>query len=126
MKQDLHHPPREFSPYPGITLQDMGDVWLDNDQQLTVRTASGAGNDVVRKEWGFYLTNSLNANLRAQGLKTALVASGTDEPRLYVLMVEDDKLGIFDAYLAQYGMRLVAWLDEWLGRESKTAGNGGD
>lgn len=125
MKQELHNPPREFSPYPGITLHDMGDIWLDPDQQLTIRTPSGSGNDVVRKDWGFYLTNSLNVSLRSQGLKTALVASGTEDPRLYILMVENGKLDVFNAYLAQYGMKLIMWLDEYLARESKTANNGG-
>lgn len=126
MKQDLHEPPREFSPYPGITLRDMGDVWLAPDEQLTVRTPAGAGNDVVRKEWGFYLTNSLNASLRSQGLKTALVSSGAAEPRLYVLLVEAGKRDAFDAYLKQYGMKLVAWLDEWFGAGGKAAGNAAD
>ena len=114
MKHDLHHPPREFSPYPGLTLQDMGDVWLETDEQLTFVTPDGAGNDVVRKEWGFYLTNSLNVRLRSQGFKTALVSSGTNDPRLYVLMVEDSKRKVFDAYLEKYCMRLVVWLYEWL------------
>jgi hypothetical protein len=113
MKQDLHQPPREFSPYPGITLSDMGDIWLAGDEQVTMRTQQGAGNDVVRKEWGFYLTNSLNANLKAQGFKTALVSSGTAEPRLYVLLVEAEKLDTFQAYLREYGMVLQAWLEEW-------------
>lgn len=123
MKQDLHQPPRDFSPYPGITLRDMGDVWLEPDEQLTLRTPSGAGNDVARKDWGYYLTNSLNVNLRAQGLKTALVASVTNQPRLYVLLVEEGKCAAFDAYLAKYGMKLVAWLDEWFDKGGKAAGN---
>jgi len=123
MKQDLHEPPREFSPYPGIVLRDLGDVWLAPDEQLTFRTPSGAGNDIVRKEWGFYLTNSLNATLRSQGLKTALVASGAGEPRLYVLMVEARKLDAFESYLAQSGMRLIVWLDEWAATSGGAAEN---
>ena len=119
MKQDIHQPPREFSPYPGLTLRDMGDIWLEVDEQVTVRTASNAGNDIVRKDWGFYLSNSLNASLRTQGLKTALVSSGTEAPRLYILMVEEHKLAAFNAYLLKFGMRLVVWLDEWLEQPPK-------
>ena len=113
MKQELHQPPRRFSPYPGLNLNDMGDVWLAPDEQLTFRTSADAGNDIVRKDWGFYLTNSLNVNLRTQGFKTALVSSGTEEKRLYVLLVEVDKIEIFQTYLRQYGMKLAMWLDEW-------------
>lgn len=123
MKQELHQPPRDFSPYPGITLRDVGDIWLALDEQLTFCTPSGAGNDIVRKEWGFYLTNSLNANLRQQGLKTALVSSGMSEPRMYVLMVENDKRDAFDAYIVQHGMKVIVWLDEWLITDEKAADN---
>ncbi len=126
MKQVLHDPPREFSPYPGITLRDMGEVWLAPDEQITFRTPIGAGNDIVRKEWGFYLTNSLNASLRSQGLKSALVSSGTVEPRLYVLLVESAKRDAFDAYLEQYGMKVVVWLDEWFAAGGKAPSNGAD
>lgn len=126
MKHDLHHPPREFSPYPGITLRDMGDIWLAPDEQLTLRTEAGAGNDIARKDWGYYLTNSLNVNLRSQGLKTALVASVSDQPRLYVMLVEEGKRSAFDAYLAKYGMKLVAWLDEWLKAGGRATGNAED
>ena len=73
MKFDIHQPPREFSPAPGLKLKDMGDLHLDVDEQVTVRLAPDRGNDVVRKPWGFYLTNSLNGTLQAQGIKTALV-----------------------------------------------------
>lgn len=94
-------------------MRDMGDVWLASDEQLTFCTPTGAGNDIVRKDWGFYLTNSLNANLRSQGFKTALVSTGTADPRLYVLLVDSGKLDEFTAYLNEYGMKLATWLDEW-------------
>jgi hypothetical protein len=113
MKFDVHQPPREFSPYPGISLRDMGDLYLAEDEQVTVRLAPDRGNDVVRKSWGFYLTNSLDGTLRAQGIKTALVRSGSDLPRLYVLLVDKDKVEEFTSYLAHYSLQLVRWLDEW-------------
>jgi len=121
MKQDLRQPPRDFSPHPGITLRDMGDIWLAPEEQLTFRASGGGGNDIVRKDWGFYLTNSLNATLRRQGLKTALVSSDTADPRLYVLLVEEGKRDAFDAYLIQNGMKLLVWLDEWQATGGKAA-----
>jgi|CXWL01.1.fsa_nt_gi hypothetical protein len=120
MKHDWHQPPREFSPYPGITLRDAGDLWLDAGEQVTLRCPSGAGNDITRKDWGYYLTNSINANLRDQGFKTALVASGAADPRLYLMLVERGQQPAFESYLAEYGMRLVAWLDEWRGGKLAT------
>ena len=114
MKFDVHEPPREFSPAPGIKLKDMGDLDLEVDEQVTVRLTPERGNDVVRKSWGFYLTNSLNGTLQAQGIKTALVENWQSS-RTYLMLVDKDKLGEFNNYLAEYGMRIVRWLDEWTG-----------
>jgi len=113
MKFDIHEPPREFSPHPGISLRDMGDLHLSEDEQITVRFSAERGNDVVRKPWGFYLTNSLNGTLHAQGIKTALVRSRSAQRRLYVMLVERERVEEFTAYLASYSLELVQWLDEW-------------
>jgi hypothetical protein len=114
MKFDIHQPPREFSPGAGIKLKDMGDLDLGIDEQVTVRLAPDRGNDVVRKPWGFYLTNSLNGTLQAQGIKTALVENRQSR-RTYVMLVAKEKVAEFNTYLAEYGMHLVRWLDEWQG-----------
>jgi len=114
MKFDIHQPPREFSTAPGLKLKDMGDLHLDVDEQVTVRLTPDRGNDVVRKPWGFYLTNSLNGTLQDQGIKTALVEN-RDSRRTYVMLVDQCRLAEFNAYLAEYGMHIVRWLDEWQG-----------
>ena len=114
MKFDIHQPPREFSPAPGLKLKDMGDLHLGVDEQVTVRLTPDRGNDVVRKPWGFYLTNSLNGTLQAQGIKTALVEN-RDSRRTYVMLVDQSRIAEFNAYLAEYGMHIVRWLDEWQG-----------
>jgi hypothetical protein len=115
MKFDQHEPPREFTPYPGIRLRDVGDLYLAEDEQVTVRLEAARGNDITRKPWGFFVTNSLNGTLRAQGIKTALVRSGAPEPRLFVALVDSGRIADFTAYLDAYQMRLVLWLDEWTG-----------
>jgi hypothetical protein len=112
MKFDVHATPRQFSPHPGVSLSDMGDLYLSEDEQVTIRLAPDRGNDIVRKPWGFYLTNSLNGSLRRQALKTALVRNRSTQ-RLYVLLVDEHRLDDFTAYLGQFGMELVHWLDQW-------------
>jgi len=113
MKIKLQKPPRTFVPFPGIELTDMGEVILERDEQVTFRTPSGRGNDVVRKDWGFFLSNSINANLRDQGFKTAMCASSSKPPRLYLMLVEEDRQPDFFAYLKRFDSKLVCWLDEW-------------
>lgn len=117
MKTDLKAAGREFSPVPGLVLKDMGDVHLENGEQVTFRTAPGKGNDVTRMEWGFYLGNSVNWNLKNQGFKTALAVSKSPTgPRLFLNLVEKDRMEEYRAYLAKNGMEVVSWLDEWFGK----------
>jgi hypothetical protein len=112
MKFTQRTPPRRFAVgYKGqeIQLSHVADVALDPDEQITLTTPAGREYDVVRKSWGFYATPSLNGRLRQFGLRSALVASGD---RRYLLLVEEDRMAEFQAYLAAQRMRVIAWLDE--------------
>lgn len=107
--------PRAFSPLPGIELRDMGWLKLAPDEQITLWTDTGKRNDIVRKKWGFYLGNSLNATLRDQGFKTALVIShASTPPRLFLNLVEKSEIAAFERYLIEVNARVACWLDEWL------------
>jgi hypothetical protein len=123
MKIDRIDPPREFLVgHPGqeIAIRHGADIHMAPDEQVTLKTESGAEFDIVRKEWGYYATPSLNGRLASFGLRSALVMSGD---RRYVLLVEKDKLADFDAYLKKQKMTVVAWLDgpeiEFVGSAAK-------
>ncbi len=104
---------RNFSPINEIILKDMGSVWLETDEQITFFTESGKKNDIVKKEWGFYLGNSINWNLKKQGFKTAIVLSeASGEPRIFINLVEVEHIESFFSYLRQYNARVVFWVDE--------------
>lgn len=104
---------REFSPIEGITLKDMGSIGLEANEQITFYTESGRKNDIVKRDWGFYLGNSINWNLKRQGFKTAIVLSeASGEARIFINLVEIDKMDIFISYLSQYNARVIFWVDE--------------
>ena len=93
MQARLRNEPRKFSPLPGVTISDCGEVELDVDEQITLCLEPGRGNDLIRKTWGFYLSNSLNANLVGKGFRMALVVSyASDPPRTYLNMVATEKM----------------------------------
>lgn len=110
MKIDRRDPPRRFAVgHDGaITLHHVLDLWLAPDEQVTIRTDAGGELDVVRKDWGFYATPSLNGRLPQFGLRACLVVSGD---RRYVLLVEHGRESAFRAYLREQGMRVLHWLD---------------
>lgn len=108
-------PPREFNPLDDIRLKDCGLLELDTDEQITLQAQSGRRNDIVRKEWGYYLGNSINFNLKGQGFRLALVASyASQPPRMYLNLVEADLMDKFDAYCRKHRARVITWLDDWL------------
>lgn len=116
MKIDPVEPPREFEVgHRGGRLRHVGDVWLEPDEVLTVRTESGTEVDLTRKSWGYYGSPSLNGRLRDHGLRAALAVGvprdGEQAGRMYLMYVEEGGEGDFEAYLAAEEMEVVAWLD---------------
>lgn len=113
MKVKLNELARNFAPIEGVVLKDMGNIELEDDEQITFIMPSGKKNDITKKDWGLYLGNSLNYNLKQQGFKTALVSSScSGGKRLYINLVEIEKLTIFYDYLKQHGATVIKWLDE--------------
>ena len=120
MEYQFLQTPRTFQPAPEITLKDMGEIRLAPNEQVTFATASAKKMDIVQKEWGYYLGNSVNGTSVRQGFKTALVASFfVTPPRLYINLVEIEKIEQFENYLKSVNSRVVCWLDEWLKTDGK-------
>lgn len=91
-------------------FRDVGDLTLEENELISLRTNSGRQHDIVAKSWGYYLSPSLNKRLYDEGFKTALVKNSQN--RLYVMTVEIDKLEEFLQYLKETGEELIEYLDE--------------
>lgn len=109
MKLDIKDKPREFG-VGGQTIRDYGCVHFLDSEMVTLVSPSGRECDVTAMEWGFYLAPSLNARLRAQGFKVALVCN--NQGKLFLNAVEVDKHDLFNEYLFAQQSRLICWLDE--------------
>jgi hypothetical protein len=94
-----------------VEISHCADVELDPDQQVTFTATSGSEFDVVRKDWGYYATPSLNGRLRDHGLRAVLVR-GDRDGRMYLLLVERGREGAFDRYVDRHELRIVSWLDD--------------
>ncbi len=105
-------PPRVFTvgKEQKITLHDMGDIYLDTNEQVTFLTKDNKEYDICRKEWGYYATPSVNDRLKRFGFKTALVKNVKGQ--IYIMVVEKDKIDAFNEYLAEESNYILQWLDE--------------
>mgnify|MGYP001298951963 CR=1 FL=1 len=112
MKIKKKNPPRKFSVGLNyeITISDHGSILLKDNDQISFITEDDKEYDVVRKEWGFYATPSINGRLSNQGFKTALVKNSNG--MLYIMLVEKNKLDEFKKYLENEKNFLIKWLDE--------------
>ena len=109
MKLDKKDPPRRYV-VKSVEISDCGTIHLEADEQVTFVTASGKEYDVAAKSWGFYATPSVNRRLVNHGLKTALV-SGPDG-KIFVLLVDPERMAEFDAYLESQDGKVLEWLDQ--------------
>lgn len=117
MQQKILKPPRTFEVGRAekVTIQHVADIWLAADEQLTLRSDALDDNsvateyDVVRKDWGYYATPSVNRRLSDHHLRTALVVN--PQGRLYVMLVEAGKEAAFQHYVHSRSQQIVTWLD---------------
>lgn len=112
MRFEPKDPPRTFrvGRDRAIEIADCGRVYLSADEQVTFETPSGREYDVAAKSWGFYATPSVNGRLKDQGFKAALVRN--EQGRLFVMLVEGDRMADFEAYCRDESQTVVEWLDE--------------
>jgi len=106
-------PPRTFrvGHDRSIEIAHAADVELADDEQVTFTTTSGTEFDVVRKDWGYYATPSLNSRLPDHGLRAVLVR-GRRLKRMYLLLVERGHEDAFHRYIEWDGLDVVCWLDD--------------
>ncbi|MEO6096899.1 MAG: hypothetical protein ABIW76_14980 [Fibrobacteria bacterium] len=121
MKFEPKQPPRTFQvgKLTDIVLKDCGKMALEPGEQVTFTTEQGGEYDVLRKEWGFYATPSLNARLPQFGLRACLVSSPSG--RYYIFMLEKGKEDSFWAYMTAEEHSVVSWLDDTEGMKAVAA-----
>lgn len=110
MKLLAKEPPRDFTPAPGVTIRDCGDLQLAADEQVTMISPAGHRMDVAAKSFGFYATPSVNGRLKNEGFKTALVRN--PQGQVYVMVVDSDRLDVFQTYCETETQTVLEWLDE--------------
>ena len=108
MKTKISKKPRLFS-VNDIKLKDYGKIKLDNNEMISFVTKSGKEYDFTAKEWGFYVTPSINGRLKKEGFKVALVKNKTG--KIYVMAVEEEKRVLFKKYCIGQEEKILMWLD---------------
>ena len=113
MKFNKKNPPRTFAVEnkKKFYIKDCGDVFLDENEQVTFKNNNTTEYDVVRKKWGYYASPSLNGRLINFNLRACLIRN-TKTNRYFILMVEKTYEDDFQKYLDDESCEIVSWLDD--------------
>ena len=71
-----------------ITLKDVGNLKLNNNELITFKFEK-KNYDFVKKNWGFYISQSINSRVKKAGFKIALVKNIYN--RFYLMAVSNNK-----------------------------------
>lgn len=92
-----------------VKIKHSANIFLNNDEQITFIFKNKQEYDVVKKNWGYYATPSINYRLKHNNFKTALVKNNIN--RNFIMIVNKENLKKFHKYLSDESMKLISWLD---------------
>ena len=91
-----------------IVLKEVAKISLKKNELVTFFNKK-VQYDIVKKDWGFYATPSINSRLIKFNLKTCLIKSKKTK-NIFVLLVEKNKIDKFKKYLKDERCKIVKWL----------------
>ena len=108
MKVKQKNPPRKYicGPKQDVEISDCGELVLEDDEMISLKFSKGSQLDIVKKQWGFYGTPSLNVRLKKEGFLAFLTKS--HEGRFYVLLAHKRNLTAFFRYLKKENHTICA------------------
>jgi len=107
MKIKISKKPRLFT-VNDISIKDYGKIQLNKNEMISFITKTKKEYDFTAKEWGFYITPSINGRLRKEGFKIALVKNKLG--KIFIKAVEKEKINEFKKYLSSQQEKVLKWL----------------
>ena len=111
-KFSLLKPPRRFQPtqLSKVKINEVARIELATDEQVCLVTSMGSEYDILRKEWGYYATPSINKRLSENGFDVYLVKNSLNH--FFLMLVMMCKYIMFVQYCEKEGLTIVIKLDE--------------
>jgi len=79
-----------------IYINEKAKIYLKNNEQVVFLDQSSQY-EIVKKNWGFYATPSINKRLKKNKFRTFLVIN--KKKNIYLMLVNKSKIKIFNNYL---------------------------
>ena len=94
-----------------IQIKHAADITLLANEQITFLSSDNREYDIVKKEWGYYASPSINGRLKSFGFRSFLVSN--NQNKLYLMCVDSDMMNEFRSYCKDEGQKVVLELTDW-------------
>ena len=86
---------RKFKVNKDLKIKDNGKIVFKNNEMVSI-SIKNKKNEITAKNWGFYLTPSINVRLKKNGFKCAIIKN--KQNKFFVCLVIDGKKEINSCY----------------------------
>jgi hypothetical protein len=93
-----------------IKIKHVGTVELETNEQITFSGQQNSEVDVVKKEWGYYVTPSINKRLINFGIVTYLVQNS--KGHIFIMLSEPGEEDKFRKYLMDTNQKIIMNLSD--------------
>ena len=105
MKLKIKNKPRKFKVgIKKVTLKHFGEIYLKSNNQVTFINKKSEF-DIVKKNWGYYATPSVNKRLKRFGFRTFLTQNRYKS--IYVMLVHKEKVKEFRKHLKDDKIKII-------------------
>ena len=91
-----------------IELTEKAHIFLKNNEMVTLKNKK-MEYDIVKKDWGFYATPSINERLLKFNFKTCIIRNKISK-NIFILIVEKKKIKNLNKYLKNENCKVIKWL----------------
>ena len=91
-----------------IELTEKAYIFLKNNEMVTLKNKK-MEYDIVKKDWGYYATPSINERLLKFNFKTCIIKNKTSK-NIFILIVDKNKIKNLIKYLKNENCRVIKWL----------------
>ena len=92
-----------------IQFNEVGKIFLKKNELISFVTEDNSEHEVIRKDWGFYATQSVNSRLK-KNYKTAKTEN--TQQKFFIMLVEKKFINKFKKYCKEEKQKVMCWLDE--------------
>ena len=108
-------PPRRFKVGKSINKIEIShcmSICLEEDEMVTFsENNDNSGYDITRKNWGFYLTQSINQRLSSNGYIVFLIEGKMSKKKFIVSVINSQKcIDSFNKYIYEEDLAIIAKL----------------